>query len=108
MSSSARPPEPRRRRPRRRPQLHNETMPPALWTLIRLQFRGRLRRMVHGVGTPRGMTFLVLGIVMFLGWIGPMVYRATHLPRVDPRVVRNGAPFAILAFCIGNLFGSVG
>jgi len=83
-------------------------MPSALWTLIRLHLRGTVRRMLRGVRTPRGMTFLLLGIVMMVAWLGPMVYRATRMPRADPQGVQTVAPFAIAGFCIFNLFGSFG
>ena len=84
--------------------LRTSTAP--LWTLIGLNLRGRLRRMVRGVGTPRGMTFLLIGILMFIAWLGPMIYRATHAPLSNPQFVQTAAPFAILFFCIGNIFDS--
>ncbi len=83
-------------------------MPSALWTLIGLHFRGRIRRMLRGVRTPRGLTFLVLGILMMFAWLGPTVYRAVRMPRADPQLVRTVAPFAILGFCLSNLFASFG
>src|SRR5450432_956267 len=83
-------------------------MPTALWTLLRLHFRGTFRRMLRGVRTPRGLTFLILGILMLFGWLGPALYRAIKMPRADPQIVRTVAPFAILGFCLSNLFASFG
>ena len=83
-------------------------MPKALWTLLGLHFRGVFRRMVRGVRTPRGLTFLVLGIVVITSWLGPTLYRAVKMPHTDPRIVRTVAPFAILGFCLGNLVASFG
>ncbi|HEY1628630.1 MAG TPA: putative ABC exporter domain-containing protein [Tepidisphaeraceae bacterium] len=83
-------------------------MSSALWTLLRLHFRGNFRRMLRGVRTPRGLTFLILGILMLFGWLGPAVYRAVRMPRTDPQMVLTVAPFAILGFCLSNLFASFG
>jgi len=83
-------------------------MPHALWTLLRLNFRGTFRRMLRGTRTARGIVFLMLGILAFCAWLGPQLYRATRMPRADPQYVRTIAPFAILAFCLGNLFASFG
>jgi ABC-2 type transport system permease protein len=83
-------------------------MPQALWTLLALHFRGVFRRMLRGVRTPRGLAFLVLGILVITSWLGPTIYRAVKMPRTDPDVVRTVAPFAILGFCLGNLVASFG
>ena len=45
---------------------------------------------------------------MMFAWLGPMAYRAVRMPRTDPQLVRIVAPFAILGFCLGNLFSSFG
>ncbi len=83
-------------------------MPVALFTLLRLHFRGKLRNSLRGVRTPRGLTFLVLGIGVLSLWLGPALYRALRMPRADPHMVRTIAPFAILSFCLSNLFSSFG
>jgi ABC-2 type transport system permease protein len=64
--------------------------------------------MLHGIRTPRGLTFLVLGIVVIISWLGPTLYRSIKMPHTDPRLVRTVAPFAILGFCLGNLVASFG
>ena len=83
-------------------------MTPALFTLLRLHFRGRLRHSLRGVRTPRGLVFLVLGSLVLCSWLGPSLYRAMKMPRTDPQMVRTIAPFAILGFCLSNLFASFG
>lgn len=83
-------------------------MPLALWILLRLHFRGVMRRMVRGVGTPRGIVFLLLGILVVFSWIAPTIYGAVKMRRADPQIVRTVAPFAILGFCLGNLAASFG
>src|SRR5271155_1576519 len=83
-------------------------MSTALWMLLRLHFRGTRRRMLRGVRTPKGLVFLLLGILVLFAWLGPALYRAVELPRANPQTVRTVAPFAILGFCLGNLFASVG
>jgi hypothetical protein len=83
-------------------------MPPALWTLIRLHFKSVLRRTVRGVRRPRGFVFLLFGLLVFCMYIIPSIYGATKIHRTDPQTVRTVAPFAILGFCLGNLFVSFG
>jgi hypothetical protein len=83
-------------------------MPIGLLTLLQLHFRGKIRYALRGVRTPRGLAFLLLGILVLTLWIGPSLYRALHMPHTDPRIVRTIAPFAILGFCLSNLFTSFG
>jgi len=83
-------------------------MPIALFTLLRLHFRGRLRHSLRGARTPRGLTFLILGTLVLCAWLIPSLYRAFRVPRADPELVRTIAPFAILGFCLSNLFASFG
>src|SRR5271168_2994903 len=83
-------------------------MPIALFTLLRLHFYGKLRHSFRGLRTPRGLFFLLFGAVALCGWLGPRLYYATHAPRAEPILVRTIAPFAILGFCLSNLFASIG
>jgi hypothetical protein len=83
-------------------------MPIALLTLLRLHFRGKIRHSLRGMRTARGFTFLMLGIVVLTMWLGPALYRALRMPHTDPQMVRSTAPFAILGFCLSNLFTSFG
>lgn len=83
-------------------------MPTALFTLLRLYFVGKLRYSLRGFRTARGFVFLVLGILVLCAWLGPALYRAFRVPRADPQMVSTIAPFAILGFCLSNLFASFG
>ena len=83
-------------------------MPTALFTLIGLHFRAKLRNSLRGVRTPRGLIFLVLGILVLSLRLSPALYHALRTPRVDSQMVRAVAPFAILGFCLSNLFTSFG
>jgi ABC-2 type transport system permease protein len=83
-------------------------MPSSLLTLLRLHFKGKLRHSFRGLRTPRGLFFLVFGTLALCGWLGPRLYNALHAPRTDPTFVRTIAPFAILGFCLSNLFASIG
>jgi ABC-2 type transport system permease protein len=83
-------------------------MPTSLLTLLRLHFLGKLRHSFRGLRTPRGLFFLVFGSLALCGWLGPRLYHALHAPREDPAFVRTIAPFAILGFCLSNLFASIG
>ena len=58
--------------------------------------------------TPRGLVFLVLGLLVLSLWLGPALYRALRMPHAEPQMVRTIAPFAILGFCLSNLFTSFG
>ena len=64
--------------------------------------------MLRGVRTVRGLTFLLLGILMMSSWLGSAVYRSVRMRHADPQLVRTVAPFAILGFCLSNLFASAG
>jgi Putative ABC exporter len=83
-------------------------MPAALWTLLRLHFRGVFRRTMRGLRTPRGLVFLLLGLFVMFAWLVPTIYGAVKMRRTEPIDVRIAAPFAILAFCFGNLITSFG
>ncbi|MDP9174425.1 MAG: putative ABC exporter domain-containing protein [Planctomycetota bacterium] len=83
-------------------------MPQALRMLMKMHFRGKFRRMLSGVRTPRGAVFLLLGIVVLCLWLGPSIFLAIKTPRADPQRILTVAPFSILGFCIGNLFASIG
>jgi hypothetical protein len=69
---------------------------------------GKLRHSLRGVRTPRGVIFVLLGTLALSLWLGPALYRALKLPHADPQMVRTMAPFAILGFCLSNLFTSFG
>jgi hypothetical protein len=83
-------------------------MPIALLTLLRLHFRGKIRHSLRGIRTLRGFVFLLLGFMVMTLWLGPALYRALRMPRADPTMVSTVAPFAILSFCLSNLFTSFG
>jgi len=83
-------------------------VPIALLTLLRLHFRGKIRHSLRGMRTPRGLVFLVLGLLVLSLWLGPALYRALRMPHAEPQMVRTIAPFAILGFCLSNLFTSFG
>ena len=83
-------------------------MPLSLFTLLRLHFYGKLRHSLRGARTVRGLVFLVLGTLVLISWLGPSLYRALRMPHADPQMVRIIAPFAILGFCLSNMFASFG
>ena len=82
-------------------------MPLALWKLLGLHFRGLLRRMLAGVRTPRGLTFLLLSLIAIGGWAASALYsRHRHAAYRSAGGARL-APFIMLSFCVGNLIMSV-
>jgi hypothetical protein len=83
-------------------------MPYALITLLRLNFLGVFRRMARSARTVRGIVFVLLGILAFVGWLGPSLFTAMRSRQANPQVIQTIAPFAILGFCLSNLFASLG
>lgn len=73
---------------------------PALLSLIKLQFRGRLRASVRGAKTPKGIVFFVIALVLLVVWLGPAVMMAFVVPRADPAHMRTMLPLALLALTI--------
>ena len=80
----------------------------ALLTLLRLHFAGKIRHSLRGIRTPRGIAFLFLAFLVLTLWLGPATYRALRMPHANPQMVGTIAPFAILSFCLSNLFTSFG
>ena len=83
-------------------------MPPALFKLMRFQARAVWRRMFRGARTPRGATFLVVGIIIFFSWFASTMTSAFLLPRADPHTVRIFFPPAMLMFCVMTLVTNAG
>lgn len=78
---------------------------PALRLLIRLQFRGVLRRTGRAMRTPKGATFAIIGGLMLLLWLGSVFFSATLGRKTDPQRVRELAPALLLLVCAANVFG---
>ena len=75
-------------------------MHPALFKLIRLLVRARLRRLVRGVRTPKGMAYTVVALGLMAVWIGPTMVVGWIHPRGDSQAVRDYVPIVgpILTF----------
>ena len=87
----------------------------ALLNLIRLQFRGFLRRMGRGVKTPRRAIFMLIGIAAIILWVVPPVVSdivAHHVhaeqARAAPQRFRDMAPLALLGICVMTIVSSAG
>jgi hypothetical protein len=83
-------------------------MDPALRTLMRLQTRAAFRRALRGAKTPKGALFLVIGALVFVGWLAPTILSAHVFPKTDPHLVRLWAPLILLALCAATLIGGAG
>ncbi|HEY2587803.1 MAG TPA: putative ABC exporter domain-containing protein [Tepidisphaeraceae bacterium] len=90
-------------------------MNPALFTLIRLQSRGFIRRITSGARSPRRAVFLVIGLVMIVLWLGPGLVTAIavqqHHPgqrNAYPHRFRAIAPLALLGICVLTIVSSAG
>jgi hypothetical protein len=90
-------------------------MNPSLFTLIRLQYRGFMRRMTRGAESPRRAIFLVVGLVMILAWVGPGLITAVAVRHGHPEKLqasehrfRIAAPVALLAICLLTIISSAG
>jgi len=81
-------------------------MPNSLWMLLSLNFRATFRRVILGARTLRGILFLALGMLVVCLWLLPSLYYAGRAPQTDPRTMQAVFPFALLAFCLGNLVTS--
>jgi hypothetical protein len=81
-------------------------MHPALFTLMKIQARSMLRRMVRGIKSPTGAIFSAIGFLTCFMWLGPGFVAGFLMQRADPANVRRTAPMAILAFCLLSLRGS--
>lgn len=75
-------------------------MPPALLTLLRLQFHGAVRRALGNVKTPRGAVFAVIGLLVIVMWLLPAALPVRAAPPVEPQRVREWGPVALLAVTV--------
>ena len=99
------------RRPELRPleKIHDgksmigSILPPALSLLLRMQVRGRLRKVARGGRTVKGKLYLCLMLVMFALWLGPTVGSAVFMPRPDANYVRSFLSPGLLTFCLLTL-----
>lgn len=78
-------------------------MHPALWKLLRLLLRARVRRIGRGLRTPKGIVYTVVAFGLLLLWLGPTLALGLLHPERDPQVVRAYAPLALLALWLLNL-----
>ena len=83
-------------------------MPPALFKLMGMQFRGFARRIFRGsTGIRRAMMFGFGALVIVL-WLLPSVLMARRGQPSDPHRIRLAAPFALLGVCVLTLVSSAG
>jgi hypothetical protein len=71
-------------------------MSAALLMLLRLTWRGRLRRAWRGLRAPRGAILSLIGLIVTATWFGPSVWLARTRPVPDPDVVASVAASALL------------
>jgi hypothetical protein len=83
-------------------------MPSSLWLLIWLNFRAVLRRMGSQAKSPRGIIFLVIGVLLLALYVGSTAWSNTVVKRPDPSAALAIAPLGILVLCLMNLFISAG
>jgi hypothetical protein len=89
-------------------------MNPALFSLIRLQIFGFLRRATRGARSPRRAIFLVIGLSMCALWLASVSISAMaagqrrhHRPGASERL-REVAPLALLGICLVSIVSSAG
>jgi hypothetical protein len=81
----------------------------ALIKLLKLRFRGALRRSFIGIKTVRGALFFILGLGMMLLWLGPQIAIAIAAPKARPtdaQALRDVLPLALLGFLLMSLLGA--
>jgi len=88
-------------------------MNPALITLIRLQSRAFVRRMVHGAASPRRAIFLALGVGVVVLWLGQLLFTTVavrnghgHGRQLSPQEFRVFAPLGLLGICVLTIVSS--
>jgi|GEM_PF-554923 len=78
-------------------------LPPALRLLMRMQVRGRLRKIARGTRTAKGKLYLCMMLIMFAMWMGPTVGSAVFMPQPDAIYVRSFLSPGLLTFCLLTL-----
>jgi len=78
----------------------------ALWLLLYLSFQGRLRRMVSGLRSPRGIIFAVIGVLVLMLWIVPSLLTSDTLTADELAEIRRIGPLALLGICLLNVLFS--
>jgi hypothetical protein len=81
---------------------------PALRQLLRLQFRGALRRTGRQMRTPKGIAFAVIGALVGFVWLASVAFSTTVGPKSNPEKVRDVAPLALALMCLVNIVGGGG
>jgi len=76
-------------------------MHPGLVKLARLRFRAGLRQSFRGLKTVRGALLCLLGVAVFITWLGPSLVMVA-LARVEPDTerFRSGFPLAMLGITL--------
>jgi hypothetical protein len=80
----------------------------ALWKLLSLQTRARLRRWGRGLKTTRGAVLTGAGVMCFAFWIVPAVIQGLAMERSNPAIMRTNLSLGLLAMCVANLLFSGG
>src|SRR3954470_15401354 len=82
---------------------------PALWLLLRLRFRGWLRRLGRSLGTVKGALLTALGLLLFAPQLLAVV-AMPHLPGGPGHLaaVRRFGTLGLLAYCVLTLLLSSG
>jgi hypothetical protein len=80
-------------------------IPPALRLLIRLQFRGALRRTGRRMRTAKGAAFAVVGGLVAFVWLASVGFSVTIGSKTDPAKVNAAAPLALALMCVMNVLG---
>jgi hypothetical protein len=79
---------------------------PALWRLLKLQWKARARSSLRQLKTLRGAVYSLLLLVIFGLWLVPAVMMAWSSPAVDPAIPRAILPPAMLVFFFVTLLTS--
>jgi len=71
---------------------------PALWKLLRLNWKGRWRSTLRQMKSLRGAVYSLLMLGVFGLWLVPSIWMAWQSPKVDPEIPRAIMPPALLLF----------
>ena len=80
--------------------------PPALGLLLRMQVRGRLRKIARGARTVKGKLYLCMMLGMIVLGLGPSVGVGLFMPPTEPTLVRSILSPGLLMFALLTLIAT--
>ncbi len=83
---------------------------PALPLLIKSQYMSKIRRALRSLKTLRGVMYFLVGLIVFILWIGPsilMAFTDTKSREIAAPYISAFLPFLLLVFCLLALASAI-